>query len=147
MAKPYTLEDLQKMPTHERAQLYKNAGRLAHTPEGAALKELIEKAGLPFSDSKALTLDDPITIKMWEIINSEEGKRLALDGTKQGLPALALIDPLLQAALGVDYGAHNMSPNRAGILVGDLMISKGFKQAGDKKMPPGSVAKTAAMWA
>ena len=146
MSMPYDLEKLAAMPAHHRAELYKNASRLAHTREGAALKRLIEEAGLPFSDSKPLSMDEPVTAKMWDVINSEQGKRLAVEATERGLPALALIDPLLQAALGVDYGAHNQATNRAGILVGDLMISKGYKHAGVKKLPPGCVAKTAATW-
>ena len=146
MAKRWTVDDLRVMPVSERANLYRSAGRLAHTAEGAALKKLIEEAGLPYSDSKALTLDDPLAVRMWEIINSDEGKRLAIEGTKKGLPALALIDPLLQEALGIDYGAHNHATNRAGIMVGDLMMSMGYRQIRVKKMPPGSVAKTAATW-
>lgn len=146
MPKQWTLDEVKAMPTGKRADLYKSAGRLAHTADGATLKKMIEECGLPYSDSKALTLDDPITMKMWEVINSDEGKRLAIEGTQKGLPALALIDPLLQKALGVDYGAHNHATNRAGILVGDLMLSKGYKQIGVRKMPAGSIAKTAAMW-
>lgn len=146
MPKQWTLGKIRAMSTHDRATLYKRAGERAHTPEGAALKQLIEEAGLPYSDIKALTNDDPVTIAMWQVINSDEGKRLAVEATEQGLPALAHIDPLLQAKLGVDYGSHNMATNRAGILVGDLMISLGYRLIGTKPMPTGSVAKTAAVW-
>jgi hypothetical protein len=56
------------------------------------------------------------------------------------------IDPMLQVALGSDYGAHNMGTATAGSLVGQLMQSLGYK-AGQKAMPPHCIAKTAATWA
>ena len=78
MPKAWDLDRLKAMSIHERGDLYKNASRLGHTPDGAALKKLIEEAGLPFSDSACLTNDDPITIKMYEIIFSKEGREAAL---------------------------------------------------------------------
>ena len=102
------------MTVHKRHALYKNACRLGHTPEGAALKKLIEQAGLPYSETAALRGDDPITLKMHEIIWSPNGRQAALAATEAGEAAMAGIDPLLQVALGSDYGAHNMATNRAG---------------------------------
>ena len=146
MPKAWDLDRLKAMSIHERGDLYKNASRLGHTPDGAALKKLIEEAGLPFSDSACLTNDDPITIKMYEIIFSKEGREAALAATADGLPAMAGVDPMLQTALGVDYGAHNMGTATAGGLVADLMLSLGYKKAGSKPLPAHCVAKTAAMW-
>jgi hypothetical protein len=110
------------------------------------LKRLCEVAGLPFSDDACLTLDDPITVKMHEIINSKEGRAAAIAATQVGLPAMAGVDPLLQVALGVDYGPHNMGTATAGGLVGELMTSLGYRNTGQKELPAGCVAKTAAMW-
>lgn len=146
MAKNWTPEELAAMSVHDRANLYRNASRLAHTPDGAALKKLLEEAGLPFSDDACLTMDDPITIRMHEVINSPEGRAAAVAATKDGLPAMAGIDPMLQVALGVDYGAHNMGTATAGGLVGELMTSLGYKKASSKALPPHCVAKTAATW-
>jgi hypothetical protein len=146
MAKKWTLDDLRQKSVHERAALYENACRLGHTPDGAALKELIEEAGLPYSEDSCLSMDDPITIKMHDIIQSQEGREAALSATKMGQPAMAGIDPLLQVALGSDYGAHNMGTATAGGLVGELMHSLGFKKIGQKPLPANCVAKTAAMW-
>jgi len=115
MAIHWTLDELKAKSVHERANVYKNACRLAPTAEGAALKKLIEQAGLPYSEDKCLTNDDPITIKMWEVINSREGRAEAVKATDMGLPAMAGIDPLLQVALGVDYGPHNMGTATAGV--------------------------------
>ena len=146
MAKQWSLNDLQRMSVHGRANLYKSACRLGHTPAGADLKKLLEEAGLPFSDTACLTMDDPITIKMHTVINSKEGREAAVAATKIGLPAMAGIDPLLQVALGVDYGAHNMGTATAGGLVGNLMQSLGYKKGPQKGLPSNCVAKTAATW-
>jgi len=146
MAIKWTIDELKNRSVHERANVYKNACRLGHTPEGAALKRLIEEAGLPFSEDGCLTMDDPIRIKMDEIINSPEGRQAAFDAAKGGLPAMAGIDPLLQIALGSDYGAHNMGTATAGGLVGELMQSSGYRNIGQKALPKGCVAKTATLW-
>lgn len=146
MAKQWSVEELRAMPIHSRHELYKNACRLGHTETGAALKSLIEASGLPFSDAACLTDDDPITLKMTDVVFSKEGRDAAVQATAAGLPAMAGVDPLLQAALGVDYGAHNMGTATAGDIVGRLMRSLDYKKAGQKAMPPHCVAKTAAMW-
>jgi hypothetical protein len=147
VAKVWTLDELKNISVHDRAEIYRNACRLGHTPEGAALKQLLERAGLPFSEDGCLTMDDPITIKMHEVINSREGRAAAVASVARGEPALAGIDPMLQVALGSDYGSHNMGTTTAGSLVGELMQSLGFKKTGQKPMPPHCVAKTAATWA
>jgi hypothetical protein len=134
------------MSPHDRNNLFKNAVRLSHTAEGAALKKLIEDAGLPFSESAMPSSDDPLVLKMHEIVHSQEGRTAAIASTKMGLPALAGVDPLLSQALGVDYGPHNWGTIIAGSMVGELMHSLGYKKTGRKSMPPGSVAKTAATW-
>jgi hypothetical protein len=146
MAKTWTPEELAAMSVHDRASLYRNASRLAHTPDGAALKKILEEAGLPFSEDACLTMDDPITIRMHEVINSPEGRAAAIAATKDGLPAMAGIDPMLQVSLGADYGLHNMGTATAGGLVGELMTSLGYRKAGQKALPPHCVAKTAATW-
>ncbi len=146
MSKNWTHEELAAMPLHKRADLYKNACRLGHTPDGAALKKQIEEAGLPYSDTACLTMDDPITIKMYEIIHSKEGQEAAIDATRRGRPAIEDIDPMLQAALGVDYGPHNMGTQTAGGLVGELMYSLGYKKKGQKTLPAHCVARTAAVF-
>jgi hypothetical protein len=146
MAKQWTLDDLKLLSVRDRADLYKNACRLGHTPQGASLKRLCEEAGLPFSEDGCLTQDDPIYIKMHEIIYSKDGRDAAVAATKVGLPAMAGIDALLQVALGVDYGPHNMGTATAGGIVGELMHSLGYRKVGQRPLPANCVAKTAAMW-
>jgi hypothetical protein len=135
------------MPMQKRVDLYKNACRLGHTAQGAALKRVIEAVGLPYSEDRCLTKDDPITIKMHDVIYSKEGREAAIAATKVGLPAMAGVDPLLQVALGSDYGPHNMGTQTAGGIVGQLMQSLGYKKTGSSPLPPNCVAKTAATWA
>jgi hypothetical protein len=147
MAKEWTLPALKAISVHERANLYRNACRLRDTQSGAALKALIEAAGLPFSDDACLRMDDPITIRMYEIINSAEGRIAALEATSKGLPALAGVDHLLQASLGSDYGPHNMGTATAGALIADMMRGQGYKKGPQKQMPEGCVARSAVIWA
>ena len=93
-----------------------------------------------------LTLDDPITLKMKEIIHSPEGQAAAVAAAKDGLPAMAGIDPMLSTALGDDYGKHNLATATAGDFIANLMRSLGYKEGGTRKLPSHCVAKTAMLW-
>ena len=146
MAKTWTLAELRLMPVNDRAALYRNACRLGDRPGAAALKALIEEAGLPFSESACLTNDDPLTLKMHEIIHSVAGREAAILAAKAGLPALAGVDPLIARALGADYGPHNFATNTAGSLVGELMSSLGYRKAAPMALPPGCVARSGLAW-
>jgi hypothetical protein len=48
--------------------------------------------------------------------------------------------------MGSRYGQISMTTVTADSIVGELMLSKGFKIGSQKKMPEGSVAQTAAFW-
>ncbi len=146
MPKQWTLDDLEAMSVHDRHNLFKNAARLSHTPAGAALKAMIIEAGLPFSEGVMPSSNDPLVIKMYEVINSPEGRATTVSATARGLPALAGIEPAIVEALGVDYGPHNWGTVIAGSMVGELMQTLGYRKVGRKNMPEGSVAKTAATW-
>lgn len=146
MAKTWTLADLRLLPVNDRAALYRNACRLGDKPDALALKALIEEAGLPFSESACLTNDDPLTLQMHGIVHSKDGREAAIAAAKAGLPALAGVDPMMQAALGVDYGAHNFATNTAGTLVGELMSSLGYRKGLPKPLPPHCVARSGLMW-
>src|SRR4051794_2688956 len=95
--------------------------RNVDSDEARELVHMIEALGLPYSDPESLKFDDPIFLKMHEIIFSDPGKKAALEATKAGLPALAGVDPLLSAVLGVDYGSHNDGTINAGYLVAQMM--------------------------
>ncbi|GEO12604.1 hypothetical protein [Microvirga aerophila] len=132
-----------KLPT-ERHNLWVNARKRADTgdPKAIAWVEFIEQSGLDYRSNKSLTLDDPISKVMHRIIFSPEGKQVALTAITQGLPPLAKIDPLLQAALGGDYTKHNEGTVQAGYMVTNMMRQMGYKPIGSKKLPPDCVART-----
>jgi hypothetical protein len=137
---------LRGMTVHDRHRLWINARKL-DTDEARRLVQMIEVLGLPYSDPGSLKFDDPIFMKMEEIVFSSDGKAAGIEATKNGLPALAGIDPLLSAKLGVDYGSHNDGTINAGYLVAQMMRMQGYKLSGRKgKLPPTCVAKTAEIY-
>ena len=92
-------------------------------------------------------MSDPRVIEMREIIESDEGRAACLKATETGLPALAGVEPMIVERMGGRYGAFSQMTVTAGSIVGELMLSRGYKIVGRKKMPEGAVATTAAMWA
>lgn len=138
----YTPEKIRGMTVHDRHQLWKNA-RKRNDDEARELAKLIEECGLPYTENTALTMDDPITLKIFEIVNSEESKVAMIEATERGLPAIDGIDDRLSEELGVDYGAHNMSTNTAGRLVAERMQRLGYRKLNRKgKLRGGRVAQT-----
>jgi hypothetical protein len=123
-----------------------NRARKSKSPEAKALARVIEDLGLPYFDPAALKRDDPLTIRMSEIIYSPEGRRACEKAAREGHPAIAGVDPALSEALGIDYGGANMATNTAGILVGELMTSLGYVHGGKRPLPEGCVAKTGEFW-
>jgi hypothetical protein len=137
---------LRAMKVHDRHRLWINA-RKKDSDEAKEIVRMIENIGLPYSDPGSLKFDDPIFMKMEEIIFSPEGIAAGIQSTNNGLPALAGIDPLLSSALGVDYGSHNDGTINAGFLVAQMMRMQGYKQSGRKgKLPPTCIAKTAEIY-
>ncbi len=89
-------------------------------------------------------MDDPVTIRMFEIINSAEGRAAMIAATEKGLPAISGVDHRLSAELGVDYGGHNQATQTAGFLVAERVRQLGYRNSGRKgKLPERSIAKTA----
>jgi hypothetical protein len=142
----WTKEKLAAKSPHDRAILYKNARRLG-TPAAFALVKMIEEAGLPFSDTACPTNDNPLTIAIYDVVFSVEGRAAAVDAVEKGFPPLAGVDPLLLNRLGVDYGPHNMTTSWAGSMIAQLMRSLGYKQGGgNSPLPAGCVARTGQKW-
>jgi hypothetical protein len=142
----WTPSKLAALSPSDRATMWKRA-RGQNTPEAIALVKMIEDSGLPYSEAKCPTNDDPLTIAIYDVVFSKEGRAAAVKAVENGLPPLAGIDPLLLEKLGVDYGAHNKTTATAGGLIAELMRSLGYKETG-KSAPlrVGSVAKTGQMW-
>jgi hypothetical protein len=137
---------LRGMSVHDRHQLWINARKI-DSDDARKLIQMIEGIGLPYSDPGSLKTDDPIFLKMYEIINSQKAISAAIEATKAGLPALTPMDPMLVEKLGVDYGSHNDATINAGYLVAEMMRSQGYRTSGRKgKLPATSVAKTAEIY-
>jgi hypothetical protein len=138
----YTPDQIRGMTVHERHRVWKRA-RSRTDEEAREIVRLIEQSGLPYRDRTAITTDDPITMKMHQIINSPEAKAAMISTTERGLPAIDGVDRRLSEELGLDYGGHNMATNTAGVLVAECMQQLGYRKTGRKgKLTEGSVAKT-----
>jgi hypothetical protein len=140
-----TPEKLGAMSVAERHQLWRNA-RVSNHPDAKKLLEMLEQSGLPYADNKVVGLTDPVALKMYDIINSEEARVAMIQATEAGWPALAGVDPMLNHALGVDYGKHNMTTNTAGEFVTERMRALGYTKGNQRPMPPGCVARSAVMF-
>ena len=133
--------DLAKLKTksiHERHQLWLNAKAKSETCEDAkTLLQLIESSGLDYARDKMkpVSLDDTVGRRMKQIIGSEVGIKAMMDATRRGSPALADVDPLLQAELGPQYSRHNEATIQAGYLVKGFMVGQGFEETGPAPMP------------
>ncbi|KRD72085.1 hypothetical protein [Ensifer sp. Root278] len=139
------LKTLQAMSPERRAQLYENAKR-KRDDGGQAIMDLLDGSGLPLR-SGGMTLNDPVYLAMEEIIWSPAGQIRLREAVEQGLPALAGVEPMIREALGERYHPHDLGTASAGAIVAEVMRHMGFTQSGTGKMPEGSVAKTAKLWA
>ncbi|ESZ65942.1 hypothetical protein [Mesorhizobium sp. L103C131B0] len=139
-----TIDKLRTMSPQDRATLYENA-RKRITQGGQEVIDLIDSSGLSLR-SGGITLSDPVHIRMEEIIWSSEGKKLLVEATEAGLPALAGVEPLIVVDLGAQYSPHDLGTVDAGAIVGAVMRHLGYELGGRADMPAGSVAKTAATW-
>lgn len=139
-------EKIERMTPSERHNIYKNAIRIGGRDAETVLG-LLEQLALPYSDPACATLDDPLCLKIAEIVNSSAGVDAMREATDQGMPALAGVDPMVAAVLGADYGRHNMTTATAGSFVAERMRRLGYRDIGKKaKLPNGCVAKTGALF-
>ncbi|WP_426039935.1 hypothetical protein [Brevundimonas sp. DC300-4] len=145
LAGGWTLEKLQAKTPEERFNVWTNA-RAKGTPEADDLAAFIESSGLNYTPTGGISMSDPRVIEMREIIESPAGQAACLAATAGGLPALAGVEPMIVERMGVRYGQFSMMTVTAGSIVGGMMLSKGYTIESQKKMPEGSVAKTAAFW-
>lgn len=142
----WTQERLAALTISKRAQLYVNA-RQQGTNEGSALAELIEQAGLPFSEGGSIKMDDPLALAMAEVVSTPEVRDACVKAVEEGWPAIAGADPVLARRFTVDYGKHNMTTNLAGHLVADLMRSMGYRMVGRTgPAPKGCIARSGELW-
>ncbi len=141
----WTLQKLKAKTPEERHNVWRNA-MARKTPEGLALAQFIEASGLAFAPSGGISMSDPRVLEMRGIIDSPEGRDACVAAVKAGRPALAGVEPLIVAQMGARYGSFSQMTLTAGGIVGEIMPSLGYRKEGQRPMPPGSVAKTAAFW-
>lgn len=102
------------MTPKQRAILYQNA-KDRRENGGQEIMDLIVSSGLPLS-SGGMRMSDPAYLKMEELTWSTEGRKAAVDATESGLPALAGIEPLIVAALGIGIIPTTGAPRMPGSL-------------------------------
>jgi hypothetical protein len=145
VAEQWTEEKIRALSSERRRKLYQNA-KSHRSAQGETLAKLIEEVGLSNPLQSGIDMDDPLVFRIYEIINSQGGKEAAVRAVKDGLPALAGVDPLLAANLGRDYGKHNQTTHTAGSLVAILMRELGYRDTNRAALPEGCVAKTGQLW-
>jgi hypothetical protein len=144
MPRTISLDQVKAMSLEERDRLYLNALKLG-TPEAKELIDLMVQHGLLVTSTGGLPHHHPIIMRIEEIVASPEGRQAAKAAADNGRPALAGVDPLLQDALGTEYGGRDTT-NWAGTFVADEMRKLGYTQKGQRPLPAGSVAKTGAFF-
>jgi len=130
---------------NERFAIWKRAKAL-HSAEGNHLARAIELLGLPYAEPEPLADDDPMMVRMREIMAEPRARAAALEATLDGLPAMAGIDVLLHEELGEDYRRNEAAAPAAQTLTGELMQRLGYVEAGRKELPARCVARTGVFW-
>ena len=141
----WTREKLRERSQSERYAVWKRA-RALHSAEGNHLARAIERLGLPYSEPEALTAEHPLVARIGEIIASPRARSAAIEATLDGLPAIAGVDTLLHDELGEDYRLNPAAVPTAQTLVGELMTSLGWVEAGRKDLPKRCVARSGVFW-
>jgi len=93
-----------------------------------------------------LTMDSPTYQEMRAVIRSQEGRQAAVDAANADLPALAGVDPLIQAKLGLAYNQQSFGPVNAGYEVAAIMREMGYTEAGPGSCPKGCIARSGQRW-
>ncbi len=141
----WTRGKLRERSQSERHAVWKRA-RALHSAEGNHLARAIERLGLPYAEPEPLAADDPLRVRMAEIMASPAARSAALEATLDGLPAMAGIDSLLHEALGEAYRHNPAAVPAAQALVAELMAALGYAAAGRKDLPRRCVARSGVFW-
>ncbi len=136
---------LRERSQNERYAVWKRAKAL-HSAAGNHLARAIELLGLPYAEPEPLADDDPLMIRMRELVAAPEARAAALEATLDGLPAMAGIDVLLHEAIGEDYRRNEAAAPAAQLLTAELMTRLGYVEAGRKELPKRCVARTGVFW-
>lgn len=141
----WTRTKLRERTQNELHAVWKRAKAL-HSAEGNHLARAIELLGMPYAEPEALAADDPLMLRLREVVTSPEARSAAIENTLDGLPAMAGIDGLLHEALGEEYRLNAAAAPTAQALVAELMTGLGYVAAGDKDLPARCVARKGVFW-
>ena len=141
----WTRRRLREKSQNERHTIWKRA-RALHSAEGNHLARAIELLGLPFAEPEPLSPEDPLLERMRAIVASPAARSAAIEATLDGLPAVAGVDVLLHDQLGEEYRLEGAAVATAQMLVGELMNSLGYVEAGRKDLPQRCIARTGVFW-
>lgn len=141
----WTLARLRQRSQSERHAIWKRAKGL-HSAEGNHLARAIERLGMPYAEPEPLAGDDPLMVRMREIMGLPAARSAAVEATLDGMAAMAGIDALLHESLGEDYRRTAAAVPTAQALTAELMRSLGYLEAGLKELPPRCVARTGVFW-
>ena len=141
----WTRGALRQRSQSERHAVWKRA-RALHSAEGNHLARAIELLGLPYAEPEPLASDDPLRVRMGEVLASPAARSAALEATLDGLPAMAGIDALVHETLGEAYRQNPAAVPTAQALVADLMTALGYVAAGRKDLPRRCVARSGVFW-
>jgi len=130
---------------NERYAVWKRAKAL-HSAEGNHLARAIELLGLPYAEPEPLADDDPMMLRMRELIAEPRARAAAVEATLDGLPAMAGIDVLMHEEIGEDYRRNEAAVPAAQKLTFELMSRLGYVEAGHKDLPARCVARTGVFW-
>ena len=141
----WTRGKLRERSQNERYAVWKRAKSL-HSAEGNHLARAIELLGLPYAEPEPLLADDPLAVRMREIMATPGARSAAVEATLDGLPAMAGIDTLMHEALGETYRLNAAAAPTAEVLTAELMTSLGYAEDGRKRLPPRHVARSGVFW-
>ena len=136
----WDIERLRALSPDDRWTLYANA-MSKRTPEAQALMAMIDGSGLSLSKGGGLPAEHPTIRAIREVVMSPEGVHAGVAAIEAGLPAMAGVDPLLQARVA-GYSAPD-THSWAGTFVAEAMETAGFRRTTPGPLPTSCRAKTA----
>ena len=137
-------EEIISATLEQRRILYRNGITRIDNAEAVRVVELIVSSGLPFRTEGQMDHGDRDWRAIEAIVNDRWNDAPLLEAAAKGVPPLSAIEPQIVEQLGEDYRNDNGGPTAAGYLIAKRLFALGFEKSSSQKMPPGSVAKTAA---
>ena len=144
MAKFIGPEEIISCTMEQRRILYRNGISRIDNAEAVRVVELIVSSGLPFRTEGQMDHGDREMSAIEAIVNDRWNEAPMLEAAAKGIPPLAAIEPQIVEQLGEDYRNDNGGPVAAGYLIAKRFYALGFEKGNSQRMPPGSVARTAA---